>query len=247
MSGNRKCIFCGNTELSKEHIFAQWLLKELDIYDADVSMTHASVAGLPISNRKHPFSKLVNGLVCEKCNNGWMSQLEGDCKQHITNIMNVNEIESEVLFLKDNHNTVAKWAFKNVILLNSASNYRQLVPENHYAALYSGSIPNGVFIDFAFCKSKSTVEWRQHPCNLIVKDKTIPFNPKSVGYIITFQIKELLIKVAFYESSDNVYYEDEGSIRLFPQFGMYGTPKIFDNIDAFDVHGVIHEYRNIQE
>ena len=98
-------------------------------------MTHANIAGMPISNRKHAFSKLVNGLVCETCNNGWMSQLEGDCQNHIINLMNMNELETELAFLNEHHETVAKWAFKNVILLNSATNYRHLVPDEHYKEL----------------------------------------------------------------------------------------------------------------
>jgi hypothetical protein len=247
MSEKRKCVFCDGTKLSKEHIFAQWLLKELDIYDSDVSMTHASSIGIPVSNRKHPFSKLVNGLVCEKCNNGWMSQLEGDCQKHIINLMNGDEIESEINFLNEHYDTVAKWAFKNVILLNSATNYRQLVPDEHYVTLYSGSIPEGVFIDLAFCKSDSKIEWRQTHGGLVIKDKEIPLNPNVTRYLITFQIKSLLIKVAYYNSSSNVFYEDEGAIRLFPQFGMYGTPKVFDNKDDFDIHGVMHEYRDIKK
>ncbi|AUN26511.1 hypothetical protein RSJ21_15235 [Clostridium botulinum] len=247
MSEKRKCVFCGGTKLSKEHIFAQWLLKELDIYDNNVSMTHASFIGIPVSNRNHPFSKLVNGLVCEKCNNGWMSQLEEDCQKHIINFMNMNEIESELNFLKEYYDTVAKWAFKNAILLNNATNYRQLVPKEHYVALYSGSIPEGVYIDLAFCKSESKIEWRQTLGGLVVKNEEIPLNPNVTRYQITFQIKMLLIKVTFYKSSVNVFYEDEGVIRLFPQFGAYGTPKLFDNIDDFDIHGVIHEYRDINK
>ena len=146
MANKRECVFCGNTNLSKEHIFAQWLSKELNIFNNDVLMTHANIAGMPISNRKHAFSKLVNGLVCETCNNGWMSQLEGDCQNHIINLMNMNELETELAFLNEHHETVAKWAFKNVILLNSATNYRHLVPDEHYKELYSGKIPEGVFI-----------------------------------------------------------------------------------------------------
>ncbi|WP_291650954.1 hypothetical protein [Clostridium sp.] len=247
MAEKRKCIFCDGTKLSREHIFAQWLLKELDIYDDNVTMSHSSVIGKPVSNRKHPFSKLVNGLVCEKCNNGWMSQLEGGCQNHIINLMKMNEIESELKFLEGHHDTVAKWAFKNAILLNNATNYRQLVPDDHYSDLYSGGIPEGVFIDLAFCKSESKIEWRQTPGGLLIKDKDIPFNPNVIRYLITFQIERLLIKVAFYKSSDNVFYEDEGAIRIFPQFGGYGTPKLFDNIDEFDINGVIHEYRDIKK
>jgi len=100
MAVNRKCVFCENTDLSKEHIFAQWLLKELGIFDNNVTMTHATFVGMPVSDRKHPFSKLVNGLVCKKCNNGWMSQLEGDCQNHIINLMNFENIENEMEYLK---------------------------------------------------------------------------------------------------------------------------------------------------
>ncbi|OLN27606.1 hypothetical protein [Desulfosporosinus metallidurans] len=242
METKRVCVFCGNKNLSKEHIFAQWLLKELGILGNDVIMTHANFAGMPISNRKHPFSKLVNGLVCEKCNNGWMSQLEGDCQQHIINLMNLNGIKTELIFLEEHYETVAKWAFKNVILLNSATNYRQLVPTKHYISLYEGNIPNGVFIDLAFSKNNPTIEWRQTPGGLVIKDKSLPFRTDASRYTITFQIKNLLIKVVFYDSEENTFYEDEGAIRLYPQFGVYGEPKMFNDIDNFDVHGVMHEY-----
>lgn len=242
MAVNRKCVFCENTDLSKEHIFAQWLLKELGIFDNNVSMTHATFVGMPVSDRKHPFSKLVNGLVCKKCNNGWMSQLEGDCQNHIINLMNFENIENEMEYLKEHHKTFAKWAFKNVILLNSATNYSNLVPEKHYKELYSGKIPDGVFVDLAFSEKDSTLEWRQSHGGMILKAKDIPFNSDIIRYNITFQIKSLLVKVAYYESTYNTFYEDEGAIRLFPQFGVYGTPKVFENIDDFDIHGVFHEY-----
>ncbi|KLE14153.1 hypothetical protein AAT22_18230 [Clostridium sp. C8] len=242
MPEKRQCVFCEGKSLSKEHIFAQWLLKELEIYDKNVSMTHASVIGVPISNRNHAFSKLINGLVCEKCNNGWMSQLEGDCKKHIINLMNMEELKSELEFLNDNYYTVAKWAFKNVILLNSATNYRQLAPESHYKKLYNGEIPPNTFVDLSFCSNDSVIEWRQSPGNFVIKDKNIPLNPNTDRYIITFKIKHLMIKVAYYKSDYNVFYEDEGSIRLYPQFGIYGEPKIFDSIDSFDINGLFNEY-----
>ncbi|MDK3000683.1 hypothetical protein ACV311_14905 [Clostridium perfringens] len=247
MSEKRKCIFCDEIKLSKEHIFAQWLLKELDIYDSNITMSHTNFIGIPLSNRKHPYSKLVNGLVCEKCNNGWMSQLEGDCQEHIINFMNMKEIKIELDFLEKHYYTIAKWAFKNAILLNNATNYRQLVPKEHYTALYSGIIPEGIFIDLAFCKSESKLEWRQTPGGLVIRDVEIPVNLNVIRYIITFQVKHLLIKVAFYESSENVFYEDKGAIRIFPNFGLCETVKIFDNIDAFDVHGLMHEYRSTNE
>lgn len=82
---------------------------------------------------------------------------------------------------------------------------------------------------------------------MILKAKDIPFNSDIIRYNITFQIKNLLVKVAYYESTYNIFYEDEGAIRLFPQFGVYGTPKAFENIDDFDIHGVFHEYHTETE
>lgn len=239
-------MFCGGTKLSNEHIFAQWLLKELSIFEENVAMTHVSILGDPLSKRKHSFSRLVNGLVCETCNNGWMSQLEGECQPHITKLMNMKTLKPEMDYLEKDHETIAKWAFKNAILLNSATNYRQLVPNEHYICLYTGSIPKGVFIDLAFCQSDTSLEWLQSPGRLVVKEQGIDYDmdydPYKNRYTITFQIKHLLIKVSFYESKYNTYYDDEGAICLFPQFGKYGTLKLFDDIASFDVHGVFHEY-----
>ena len=242
MATQRKCVFCGNTDLSKEHIFAQWLLKELGILDNTVKMTHAGFAG-EISNRQHPFSKLVNGLVCKSCNNGWMSDLEGQCQHHIINLMNMEAMEEGIDFLSENHTVVAKWAFKNVILLNSASNYVQLVPESHYLSLYNGEIPKGVTIDMAYASTEPSLEWRQSQDGLIIRDERIPMKLGANRYTITFQINHLMIKVAFYETEENVFYEDEDCIRLFPDFGLYGKLKIYKNIDDFDVHGVMREYK----
>ena len=61
-------------------------------------------------------------------------------------------------------------------------------------------------------------------------------------YTITFQIKRLMMKVAFYETDENVFYEDEDCIRIYPDYGLYGKLKVYKNIDDFDVHGVIREY-----
>ncbi len=240
----KKCVFCGGTKLSKEHIFAQWLLKELNIYEKTVEQTHVNVFGSPMSNRKHAFSRLVNGLVCEECNNGWMSQLESECQAHITNFMNADMLKEEIEYLKTNHGSIAKWVFKNVILLNSAANYRKLVPNEHYSSLYAGNIPDNVFIDLAFCKSDPTLEWRQSPGYMVIREQGMELNLNTSRYTITFQLKHLLFKVVFYESKYNTFYEDEGVIRLFPQFGVHGEPELFKNIDSFDIHGNIREYRD---
>ena len=79
---------------------------------------------------------------------------------------------------------------------------------------------------------------------VVLKDITdwLKFAEAKNLALITFKIKHLMIKVAYYKSDYNVFYEDEGSIRLYPQFGIYGEPKIFDSIDSFDINGLFNEY-----
>ncbi len=41
-----------------------------------------------------------------------MSQLEGDCQNHIINLMNMNELETELAFLNEHHETVQNGLLK---------------------------------------------------------------------------------------------------------------------------------------
>lgn len=61
-------------------------------------------------------------------------------------IKRVGIMDNTVKVTHENRAIVAKWAFKNVIMLYSASNYRQLVPESHYLTLYNGDIPKGLLL-----------------------------------------------------------------------------------------------------
>lgn len=218
-------------------------------------MSHVSETGTQISTRKHLFGTLVNGLVCKKCNNGWMSLLETECQSHVVSLMNLmctdDElklalmlIDRELMFLNENSFVVAKWAFKNAILLNWAVNYRKLVPREHFRLLYKGQIPQGVHIDLAFTSDCSPLSWRQSSSFSLTKPSGMSFDPQGLNkcYKITFQLRSLLIKVVYFTSVINSYYEDDGAISLFPAFGAKGRLAVFDSIDHFDTNGVIHEH-----
>ena len=252
MANNRRCVFCGNTDLSNEHIFAQWLLKELKIIKNDVRMSWMSVSGIELSHRQHPYSKLVNGKVCKTCNGGWMSQLETSCQEHLIRLMDLeNEnFKNEVSHLPEFYKTIAKWAFKNAILLNSASDYRDVVPDSHFKALYSGTIPAGVFIDMSFCTEDDNITWRQ-------SDSLLVFMPsgtydrirviKSPKYRISFQIKNLLFKVVYFEHNNHIDYSeptDTLAFRIYPNYEiLFQDPqriKMYKNIDDFDCSGAFY-------
>src|SRR5690349_816633 len=109
----KACIFCDTAIASKgsnEHVPPRWLLGYLGIREDDVSPTHTNAKGQILSTRRHKLENLVEGRVCSKCNNGWMSSLEDQSKPLLVLLM---ATEKEVIELKpDERLKVAKWAFK---------------------------------------------------------------------------------------------------------------------------------------
>jgi hypothetical protein len=63
------CIFCDNNSGSREHLWPLWIHERKDFE--------------PLKSKRGdleiliPNPKLVVKAVCKKCNNGWMSDLEG--------------------------------------------------------------------------------------------------------------------------------------------------------------------------
>lgn len=184
----RECVFCGGTELSNEHIFAKWLLKELQVESSNLNAVHTNFFGATKSIRKMRYKNLVNGSVCKNCNNGWMSKLELDCKNHLTNLINLNNFEEEFQWMQNNNNILAQWVFKNAILLNHASNYHKIVPHQHFKQLYNREIPKNVFISFCIIDEKDKgLEWIQSIGFAFLYDKRIDMSKKEKVIILLSQ------------------------------------------------------------
>ena len=238
----RKCLFCQGNNLSNEHIFAQWLLKELGLESSKVGMVHMTFFGAPVSEREHNYLSLVNGRVCEKCNNGWMNDLEIECKPHVIGLMNMENFEEELQWLKNNSEVFSRWAFKNVILLNNASNFWALVPESHFQSLYNGKIPKNVFITVSFCENERGLNWRQSQGLKFVCDKKVKLPLKNRRYNITFRVNHLMVKVRYFDYDEIVQYDDSDCIIIAPDVGPYIATKGFmhKSIDEFDISGTVY-------
>lgn len=82
----KQCIFCGGQPVSKEHLFAEWLIP---LFPRDASTSHTfgtfnwrdgNASGSPYQpttqpRQGHVGSKKVR-VVCQPCNSGWLSRLE---------------------------------------------------------------------------------------------------------------------------------------------------------------------------
>lgn len=86
------CIFCGNTPLTGEHIFANWMRQYLDPsatrtnhsvfkYRAHSDGTNELVeVGPGVADRAGDHRSRKLHIVCGPCNNGWMSRMQEEVK-----------------------------------------------------------------------------------------------------------------------------------------------------------------------
>lgn len=200
-----KCIFCDNSvtdRRAKEHVFPQWLQDEFALRKEYVQPTHFGIDGEILSERLHTFSGLLSGRVCEHCNNGWMSRLETENKTLITDLghrrRDTFELEDEAAF------GIARWAFKTALALHAASNYRKIIPEQHYRhmVLDPSTLPAGVHVvgktwpfpcGFSWVQSPS---WWIHQPGRQMEDHELR-KLESEGYKVCLCLSQLLLLVAF--------------------------------------------------
>lgn len=235
----KKCLFCGHIkECSKEHIIPRWLLKELGLSEEELIMKHMTIFGITKTKRKHGFKNFVNAMICRECNNGWMSKLEASAKNLIIKLINIYDVDKNVFkFLNENYEVLAKWSFKTAIVLNYPTNYRNIIPKNHFHSLYNSKIPKAVYINMAFTNNTEIVQWRQSQRFIILGNISKYSSRLKEVYKITLQFKHLLLRTCYFPFEDFIQgYEAEASIALWPQFGRYENFKIYKDIGEFNTN-----------
>jgi hypothetical protein len=100
------CVFCLNPvrvastdrERAREHVFANWALKEFDLAKDRIEFsrfetTAPSPPSLQVSEqtpiRTVDLNNFVLGNVCSRCNNGWMSDLERATQPELRRLIQV--------------------------------------------------------------------------------------------------------------------------------------------------------------
>jgi hypothetical protein len=247
---NTHCIFCGGYKpKSKEHILPKWLQTEvMGSTKAPHKGTHIVFPwSVPVSERKHSGETLVYGKVCKECNNGWMNDLELSSSPLIKDVI-CNETKSKPWSL-DNVNLVSKWVWKTVMMINYGSNYRKIIPENHFQYLFNQqSILDGVLFDIAFLKnSVDGIEWRQSQ-NFALLGKGENIEGKRIyskdSYIFGLAINKLLFRVVYWpDYSVEVNPRKSLSMeRFFPRDKkiQFGLVPIIDSIEKSSMSIVLY-------
>jgi len=197
------CVFCGSplVERTREHVIPRWLSEEMGLSSDLILPTHFSERGEVLSDRLHPVDKYLCGRVCHSCNSGWMSTLETANQTFIRDLIHGR---TDTLDLSDAEaGTLAVWALKTALALHAASNYRRIVPEEHYRLIAKRQIvPTSVWVVGKTWHACSGFSWAQSPAWAVIehgRELTTPERDrlKSEAYKICLQIGRLLLLVAY--------------------------------------------------
>lgn len=192
------CAFCGSTKRprGREHVLPDWL----STIGLDLSQVEYHVGWLNRVPRRWtstPFTATVRA-VCDDCNHGWMSGLEGAAKPILTPLI-LGETKD---LSADDQRLIATWAFKTALvsMLSSSGEDRARgygVPTQEYTALYSARdhpepLPHNQFWIGYYAGERPPGNIRVVP--LLIELDGIPELDVPAAYLVTVTIGKLLVQ-----------------------------------------------------
>lgn len=222
MPADRACLFCQQPLLkrSKEHTIPAWLQRHLRSGDTVIEPAHLNLESLPegerytiVSQRRLDLDSLVAGLVCERCNTGWMSDIEIATQPLLEQIMQSKRYVWDLT--EEDRSLLARWAAKTAFVLNRSSNYHVLVPDEHFAMLRtSGDLPDRVIVVAQQHRSNKPFYWMQTRGWSVegledeAEESLRPLIQQS--YKVVLQFGDLIVMVAWWGHPGWVYIYEKG-------------------------------------
>ena len=191
------CYFCGRmASRGKEHVFPRWLVDHLGLRKNLGRHVHRSHAGAELSVRLHTFNSHVFGHVCKDCNAGRLSFLENKAKPAILALLG-----SQRRLGRTDALALSLWALKTSAVLNGASNYRRLVPREHFRGVREYQMPLGVHVDIGFLDEDVGIGWLQTQQILGLVNpheaREMARRLATEGYVILLGIRRVAIRVVY--------------------------------------------------
>jgi hypothetical protein len=137
-----RCRFClrEDVALTREHVFARWLVERLRAWRA----THAA-HGPADAAADARIARLVTN-VCGTCNAGWMSSLEVSFRQAVFATSRPEQIAAPT------RQTLSRWFAKTALLVADAA-HQELVPVERWPEMTT-AMPSGIRVGIARVRRK---------------------------------------------------------------------------------------------
>jgi hypothetical protein len=122
------CAWCDAADASDEHVFAEWISKELARCPLMRETDHGP---LPITSID------LTAPVCTRCNNRWLSVLEKDAQRILAPMIHRPDT---VTLTTEDQRLLATWAVKTAMMLDLAS-AEPVIPAGFYHAFRQARAP----------------------------------------------------------------------------------------------------------
>jgi hypothetical protein len=204
----RSCIFCGDSKLTSEDAWPLWLMR---LFPKNIVGTMEAQRGKNEPQtwlQKSPSVKVK--YVCECCNNGWMSQLEGKVKPVVKALLGPKSafIDSQ------QQATLGVWSVKNAMVFEALrhdqpwfylSTERKTLKETLQP-------PVKTFVWIAKCVNHDGPYCEGSDITGIADESTIPIN----CYLTTMAFKALAIQVLSFRLQQSIVQYSQVISRLRP-------------------------------
>ncbi len=164
------CRFClrESVALTREHVFARWLVERLRAWRA----THTA-HGPADAAADARIARLVTS-VCGTCNAGWMSSLEVSFRQAVFAKSRPDHVAEPT------RRTLSRWFAKTALLVAHAAN-QELVPEDHWPELRD-AMPGGIRVGLA------RIRRRRQPLDIGL-EYSAPDEDHSAGRLVSVAVQ----------------------------------------------------------
>lgn len=117
----RRCIFCGSPADSKEDVIPKWIRPLIEIQPEKAKANARFLMQRRYAGKKAPDQTLMTlvlaarRVVCQRCNNGWMSQLQEAAKMVIGPLL----ADQRVVLMPDAQAQIAGWLTMTSMVLEA--------------------------------------------------------------------------------------------------------------------------------
>lgn len=110
----KECIFCGSPVNSKEDVWPVWLVKLLKKNPEEIVPFKSHLLNQPKRQYLTKSGPILAKIVCQSCNNGWMSDLEHRTKPILTPMIRGNAVSLTC----EERTIIASWMTKTAMVLD---------------------------------------------------------------------------------------------------------------------------------
>jgi hypothetical protein len=199
-----KCIFCGGGSLSKEHFWPAWSVKlfppgsHAEHYEVLVTRTEIDTLARPVEVQSRQGSTTTKKIrvVCQKCNNEWMGDIETAAKPILSRVI----LGRADVLDQAAQKVLAVWiALKVMVGEQNRPKDAVVTQEQRDEFKENRTIPEGMRIWIANYKGETwRFRYRRHNATLTLPNpKVMPVGGKNVQ-TTTFGFGNLLVHTMTY-------------------------------------------------